>query len=95
MAETIRQEVQVSLPLDLFTGIIQRLGPAELRRVRDAVEEAERQHSSSEEDWLDVECHALAAQEADDRITLTEVRDALAKIPGSLVADFRAEREER
>jgi predicted DNA-binding antitoxin AbrB/MazE fold protein len=33
--------------------------------------------------------------EADDSVTLQSVRAALAKIPGSLVEDFRRERDER
>jgi predicted DNA-binding antitoxin AbrB/MazE fold protein len=47
------------------------------------------------EPWLDTECLAAAADEADDTVTLEEVRAALAKIPGSLTADFNAEREDR
>lgn len=47
------------------------------------------------EPWLDTECLAACAREADDRVTLEEVRAALAKIPGTLIDDFRAEREDR
>jgi predicted DNA-binding antitoxin AbrB/MazE fold protein len=47
------------------------------------------------EPWLDTECLAACAPEADDRVSLEEVRAALAKIPGSLTDDFRAEREDR
>ena len=49
----------------------------------------------TEEDWLDVECLQLCAAEADESISLEAVRQALAKIPGSLTANFIAEREER
>jgi len=49
----------------------------------------------TEEDWLDGECLRLCAAEADERISLEAVREALSKIPGSLTADFIAEREER
>lgn len=48
----------------------------------------------SEEDWLDTDCLALYAGEADNTITLEAVREALSKIPGSLTADFIAERDE-
>jgi predicted DNA-binding antitoxin AbrB/MazE fold protein len=48
-----------------------------------------------EEAWLDGECLRLCAAEADERISLEAVREALSKIPGSLTADFVAEREER
>ena len=51
--------------------------------------------SSQEEDWLDVECLKECAAEADERVSLEEVRAALTKIPGSLTADFIAERDER
>jgi len=47
------------------------------------------------ESWLDTECLAACAGEADDAVTLEEVREALAKIPGSLTEDFIAEREDR
>ncbi len=47
------------------------------------------------EPWLDTECLAACAREADDGVSLEEVRAALAKIPGSLTADFVAEREDR
>jgi predicted DNA-binding antitoxin AbrB/MazE fold protein len=46
------------------------------------------------EPWLDTECLA-ACHEADDTVSLEEVRAALAKIPGSLTEDFIAEREDR
>ena len=51
--------------------------------------------SKGEEDWLDVECLKECAAEADEHVSLEEVRAALTKIPGSLTADFIAERDER
>jgi predicted DNA-binding antitoxin AbrB/MazE fold protein len=47
------------------------------------------------EPWLDTECLAACAAEADDSVTLEQVRAALAKIPGLLASDFVAEREDR
>jgi predicted DNA-binding antitoxin AbrB/MazE fold protein len=47
------------------------------------------------EPWLDAEYMAGCAQEADEDVSLEEVRTALAKIPGSLTEDFIAEREDR
>ena len=44
--------------------------------------------------WLDTECLQLYASEADESVTLDEVRQALSKIPGSLTEDFVAERDE-
>jgi predicted DNA-binding antitoxin AbrB/MazE fold protein len=51
--------------------------------------------SAVSEPWLDTECLQLYAGEADDSVTLDAVRQALSKIPGSLTADFVAERDER
>lgn len=46
------------------------------------------------DDWLDNEYHAeCEADEAPD-VSLDEVRRILAKIPGSMTADFVAERDE-
>jgi hypothetical protein len=45
--------------------------------------------------WLDTECLQFCAQDADESISLESVRRALSKIPGSLAADFAAERAER
>jgi predicted DNA-binding antitoxin AbrB/MazE fold protein len=50
--------------------------------------------SPNSEPWLDTECLELYAGDADDSITLEAVRQALSKIPGSLTADFIAERDE-
>lgn len=50
---------------------------------------------ASLEPWLDTECIAACADEADNATTLEEVRAALAKITGSLTDDFIAEREDR
>ena len=47
------------------------------------------------EPWLDTECLDACVRAADDRVGLDEVRAALAKIPGALTDDFRAEREDR
>jgi predicted DNA-binding antitoxin AbrB/MazE fold protein len=44
--------------------------------------------------WLDTECLQFYAAEADESITLDEVRQALSKIPGSMTEDFVAERDE-
>jgi DNA-binding GntR family transcriptional regulator len=47
------------------------------------------------EDWLDHDFLKTYAQEADDSVSLEEVRKAMAKIPGRLAEDIRAEREQR
>ncbi len=50
---------------------------------------------SPEKGLVDEQFHKYCESEADDSVTLDEVRQALAKIPGSLSDDVRAERDER
>lgn len=50
---------------------------------------------TDEEDLIDHEFIAYCATQADDSVSLDAVRQALSKIPGSLVDDIRAERDER
>jgi hypothetical protein len=45
--------------------------------------------------WLDRDFLKTYAQDGDDSVTLDEVRRAMAKIPGRLADDIRAERDER
>ncbi|HEV3118813.1 MAG TPA: hypothetical protein VGY58_17310 [Gemmataceae bacterium] len=47
------------------------------------------------DDWLDRDFLKTYAQEADDSVSLEAVRQAMAKIPGRLADDIRAERDER
>ncbi len=47
------------------------------------------------EDWLDATFLRYLETQADESVTLEQVRSALAKIPGSMVEDFRRERDER
>ncbi len=51
--------------------------------------------STVEEEVLDREFLAYCESYADDSVSLESVRQALAKIPGSLDDDVRAERDER
>jgi predicted DNA-binding antitoxin AbrB/MazE fold protein len=48
-----------------------------------------------EADWEDTAFLRHFESQADDSITIEQVRTALAKIPGSMVEDFRRERDER
>jgi hypothetical protein len=48
----------------------------------------------SNEDWLDRDFLKTYAQESDEAVSLESVRHAMAKIPGRLVDDIRAERDE-
>ena len=46
-------------------------------------------------EWLDTAFLRYLETQADDSVTLDEVRAALRKIPDSLAQDFRSERDER
>lgn len=46
-------------------------------------------------DWLDATFLRYLETQADESVTLEHVRSVLAKIPGSMVKDFRRERDER
>lgn len=48
-----------------------------------------------EGDWLDAAFLRYLETQADESVTLDQVRIALAKITGSMVQDFRRERDER
>jgi predicted DNA-binding antitoxin AbrB/MazE fold protein len=74
-------------------GVLRPLEPLELREQQ--VVTVSIAGEELLEPWLDTECLAACAREADDSVSLEEVRAALAKIPGSLTDDFRAEREDR
>jgi hypothetical protein len=45
--------------------------------------------------WEDIEWYEAARSEGDESVTLEQIQEALAKIPGSLTADFIDERDER
>ena len=104
MSETTNHEIQISLPFETLAAILNQLDEMELHAVQRYVEEClvkvhgnkkERQFEGNEEDWLDEEFLEYAMQEADNTVSLQEVRKALSKIPGSLAADVIASREER
>ena len=56
---------------------------------------ADESTASPKDDWLDRDFLATYSQEADDSVSLDAVRRAMAKIPGRLGDDIRAERDER
>ncbi len=55
---------------------------------------ADGETAPAKQDWLDRDFLKTYAEEADDSVSLEEVRQALAKIPGRLADDIRAERDE-
>ena len=100
MSETTNHEIQIRLPFEMLTAIFNQLDAMELRAVQRYVEEClenkkEGQFEQSDEDWLDDQFLEYAMREADNIVSLQEVRKALSKIPGSLAADVIASREER
>ena len=46
-------------------------------------------------EWPDTAFLRYLELEADDSVTIEEVRASLSKIPGSMAADFQCERDER
>ena len=50
---------------------------------------------SPDEDWIDASFLRYLEAQADEAVSLAEVRAALAKIPGSMLDDFRKERDDR
>jgi len=71
-------------------GVFRPLEPVDLpdhQRVQVSV--------ADEDEWLDRDYIQWAASQVQGTVSLDDVRKALAKIPGSLTADFIAEREDR
>jgi predicted DNA-binding antitoxin AbrB/MazE fold protein len=76
-------------------GVLRPLEPLGLQEHQQvAITVSELPVARPEEEWLDVDCLQQAVREADDSVSLEAVREALGKIPGSLTADFVAERDE-
>ena len=71
-------------------GVFRPLEPVDLpehQRVQVSV--------ADEDEWLDRDYIQWAASQVQGTVSLDDVCKALAKIPGSLTADFIAEREDR
>jgi predicted DNA-binding antitoxin AbrB/MazE fold protein len=83
-----------TIPAVYENGAFRPLAPVSCReheRVLLTVESASKpEQELHDSDWL-----AYCETEADDSVTLETVRQALAKLPGSLADDIRAERNER
>ncbi len=77
-------------------GVLRLLEPVSLtENAQVTVTIANESSTAGDQAWLDVEFHAACALESDPSVSLEEVRAALAKIPGSMTADFIAERDDR
>ena len=70
------------------------LSPEALRTLSEVVRDLlKRYETGNGEDWIDEEFHRLAGKLAGKNVpTLEEVHRSLAKIPGSLLGEFIAER---
>lgn len=91
----------ITLPAELETKVAEaaaRNGRQPLEYVMEALNNAVQSTNNAKdniEDWLDWDCIREAAAEADSTVTLADVRQALAKIPGSMAESIIAERDER
>jgi predicted DNA-binding antitoxin AbrB/MazE fold protein len=72
-------------------GVLRPLGPLPLRERQEVTLTI----SEYAGDLLDAEFLESCRAGADPHVSLQAVRDALAKIPGPLTGDIRAERDER
>jgi hypothetical protein len=82
-----------NVPAIFEAGKLIPLGPLNLNeheRVDLTIVRATAADGGSEDDYV-----PYIAAEADEQVTLEQVQQALAKIPGSLVEDFSRERDER
>jgi predicted DNA-binding antitoxin AbrB/MazE fold protein len=89
---------QIAMPMTIQAvfenGVLRPLAPLNLRdheKVTVVLNPAEETLAS----WEDTDCYAACAPDADDGTSLEQVQQALAKIGGSMTADFIAERDER
>ena len=83
-----------TVPAVYEDGVLRPLEPLDLpdrQRVTVTISEA----PDDDDDVIDGEFHRRLDQMDIPEVSLEEVRDRLAKIPGSLTEDFSAEREER
>lgn len=73
-------------------GVLRPLEPLPLKEHQQVTVTVAEQ---DEADWLDTTFLRYLETQADESVTLEQVRSALAKITGSMTEDFRRERDER
>ncbi len=73
-------------------GVLRPLEPLALKEHQQVTVIVSDQEEGS---WVDASFLRYLETQADESVTLEQVRSALAKIPGSMVEDFRRERDER
>ncbi len=82
-----------SIPAIFESGKLLPLVPLDLQeheRVELTIVRASTEREASDDDYI-----PYIARDADASVTLEQVQQVLAKIPGSLVEDFSRERDER
>lgn len=91
--------ITVTLPEELENKVQEaaaRNGRAPADYIIEALEKAvQPANGANADDLLDWEYIRACQAEADPSVSLAAVRQALSKIPGTLTADFNAERDER
>ncbi len=74
-------------------GVFRPLGPVDLAEHQQGTVTIPDRAVDQPDGWLDTAYVASCAEDDQDVPSLEEVRQTLAEIPGSLVGDFRAERD--
>ena len=83
-----------SLKAIFENGVLRLLEPVPFKE-HELVHVTVSDHRSASEDLLDSEFIRYCETQADDRVTLEQVRTALAKIPGSMAVEIIRGREDR
>lgn len=94
---TVKKSVQQRQTVQRIAARLTELSPEALRTIAEIVQDLLKNYElGNGEDLFDEEVHLLAGEIAGENApSLQEVQRALAKIPGSLTAEFIAERGER
>jgi predicted DNA-binding antitoxin AbrB/MazE fold protein len=97
MLEETNERPFMSKQLDVIyeNGVFRPLEPVDVREhQRMTITIPEASMVPSEEAWFDAEYERWVATQVQEDVSLEAVRQVLSKIPGSLTADFLAERAE-
>jgi len=98
-------EINIPLPMDAFARIISQLPSDVLIELRRQIDQHLRSRRGTDlsalraavedHEFWESELGQMIMAEADDRLTLEELRQSLASIKGSLADDVASERDER
>ncbi|MGH7964511.1 MAG: hypothetical protein ACRERD_22310 [Candidatus Binatia bacterium] len=105
MSHPQNNEVQIPVPFDTLVKAIDQLSTEALSRLlhitevalaaRASTESEEQGTQIEDEEFWESELGQYVSAEADESISIEEVRKTLSTIPGSLAAEVRRERDER